>query len=140
MAYRNLQAATSGGGEGEGPSQNYYDVNNDGWIGLDAITIVNRLNGEGEGNPYARLVLQPVALNTNDVITTITKGQSYELRVLTVDLGETMFMSQTRNTAISRGLVSRILTSTGTPRNAKCSSMRCRRLRSTAAPPAASFA
>jgi hypothetical protein len=102
---RNLQAATSGGGEGEGPSQNYYDVNNDGWItGLDAITIVNRLNGEGEGNPYARLVLQPVALNTNDVITTITKGQSYELRVLTVDLGETMFMSQTRNTAISSGV------------------------------------
>lgn len=102
---RDLTTAGSGGGEGEGPSQNYYDVNNDGWItGLDAITIVNRLNGEGEGNPYARLVLQPVAQNTNTVITTIDKGQSYELRVLTVDLGETMFMSQTRTPGPSSGV------------------------------------
>jgi hypothetical protein len=90
-------------GEGEGgndPGQAYYDVNNDGYVSpIDSLLVINALNAEGEdpiklmkykiyvvdvGTPVTELP-DPIG-DPPDTLTTIPKGQDYELVVTVQDL------------------------------------------------------
>lgn len=91
-------AALPGAGENQGPSaQGFLDVNNDNYLSaMDALQVINFLNSGGEGPPMVRLEVQVVAKGTNTDLTTINKGDYYELRVLTQDLGVLAYMNLTR--------------------------------------------
>jgi hypothetical protein len=81
-------------GEGENQAGVYYDVNNDGYVSpIDALMVINALNGEGEpflveykvyvvnvGTQVSELGTPPAS------ITSIPKGQDYELVVTVKDL------------------------------------------------------
>ncbi|WP_425617172.1 beta strand repeat-containing protein [Anatilimnocola sp. NA78] len=92
-------STNTGAGEGGANDQPFFvDVNNDNRLSaMDALAVINSLNSAGEaGPPLVRYTVQPVAIGTNDPITTIPKGGYYELRVLVEDLGQLTYMSQTR--------------------------------------------
>jgi VCBS repeat-containing protein len=81
-------------GEGESPAPVYYDVNNDGHVSpVDALMVINALNGEGEP-PLVKLQVYIVNVGTQvselatppSSITSIPKGQDYEMVVTVKDL------------------------------------------------------
>jgi hypothetical protein len=83
-------------GEGESQAQAYYDVNNDGYVSpVDALMVINALNGEGEP-PLVKLQVYVVnvgtqvselsAANIPANLTQIAKGQDYEMVVTVKDL------------------------------------------------------
>ena len=88
-------AATQPSGEGENPAASggriYRDTNNDGMISpIDALLVINELNGEGE-SPLMRYQISLVLPGTNTAlptvggIPTISKGQDYDLVVRVKD-------------------------------------------------------
>lgn len=85
------------GGEGEQDGKSYYDVNNDGHVSpVDALMVINALNGEGEPPlVQLRVYVLPVGTPASELdpvdppltsITTIGKGQDYEVVVTIKDL------------------------------------------------------
>ncbi|QDU25764.1 Dockerin type I repeat protein [Anatilimnocola aggregata] len=100
-----VSPAGAAAGEGVGPEpDSYLDVNNDTRISaMDALQVINQLNSGGTGDPMIKLTVQIVAAGTNDDLNTISKGGSYELRVLTEDLGVLNYMSLNRDPTLLDG-------------------------------------
>ena len=81
-------------GEESTATPTYYDVNNDGYVSpIDALMVINSLNGEGEPDMVQlRLYVVPVGTQVSELatpptsITSISKGQDYELVVTVKDL------------------------------------------------------
>ncbi|MCI0360027.1 MAG: Ig-like domain-containing protein [Planctomycetaceae bacterium] len=91
-------AGAAGEAEGSVGERFYIDPNNDSALNvLDLLMVVNDLSAEGEDPPIiVNFSLVPVALGTNDPITSIQEGGHYELRVLVQDTGVLSFMGDTR--------------------------------------------
>lgn len=104
---RSLNTPAAGASASEGPTATsaFVDVNNDNRVtAFDALQVINRLNmSAGDGDPMVRLTVQIVAAGTNNDLTTINKGGSYEMRILTEDLGVLSYMGQSRPSTFPSG-------------------------------------
>jgi hypothetical protein len=97
-------ASGASAGESSNPAdRRYVDVNNDGKVtAMDALSVINRLNSgsAGEGDPLVEFSVDIVASGTNDPITSIAKGEYYEMRILAKDLGVLSYMGDNRDEAL----------------------------------------